>query len=107
MPESVNDIVIFSNFPCMIIVGAVIVLLLLSYFIKPLTLVFRLFALIFWIFQVVWQICNGATMQELVVVWLIQLLVFWVTTTIPSKTRPLPKPEDEKKEKQETKEESL
>ena len=105
MLESEASIVIFSNIPCMIIVSEVIVLLALAYFIKPLTLVLRLFAVIFWIFQVVWQICQGTTMQELAVIWSIQLLVFWITTTIPAKTRPLPKPEDEKKE--EVKEEKL
>ena len=96
MPKSIDNIVIFMNFPCILLVVAVILLLVAARFIKPLTLVLRLFALIFWIFQVVWQIAMGTTMQELAVVWGLQLIVMWLTTQIPSKTEPLPKEKDKK-----------
>jgi hypothetical protein len=82
---NIANLVILNNYPYLALVFVVIMFSVFSMLSKQLRIVLRFFAVFFWIIQFIWQICWGCTIQELIIVWAVELLVFWFTTKKPSK----------------------
>lgn len=88
MIETLAEVRIFSSFPCIALVCIIFLLCIVSRFLDHISIILKLFVLIIFAFQVVWQIIDGATFQEMVIIWCIEMLMYQITTKGPNKEIP-------------------
>ena len=107
MIERLAEVRILDSFPCIAAICVIVLLLIFSRFYDHLSVILKLFALIIFAFQVIWQIIDGFSFQEMLLIWTAEILVYLVTTKDPNREIPQKfKLQEDEEEKKDTKEEN-
>ena len=108
MIERLAEVRILDSFPCIAAICVIVLLLIFSRFYDHLSVILKLFALIIFAFQVVWQIIDGFSFQEMLLIWSAEILIYLFTTKDPDREIPqkFKLKEDEEQDNQDTKEDN-
>lgn len=88
MIERLAEVRILDSFPCIAAICVIVLLLIFSRFYDHLSVILKLFALIIFAFQVVWQIIDGFSFQEMLLIWSAEILIYLFTTKDPDREIP-------------------
>ena len=88
MIERLAEVRILDSFPCIAAICVIVLLLIFSRFYDHLSVILKLFALIIFAFQVVWQIIDGFSFQEMLLIWSTEILIYLFTTKDPDREIP-------------------
>lgn len=95
---SFNSLVFINNVPCIILIVATIIVLLLSKLFKDISSIFRIMACVIFLIQIIWQISIGSSFLEMLLVWSFEGIMFYAT--MPSLLKDIKKQENIKKEEE-------